>query len=271
MEFFRSVGCGITELLACYFLLSALMVIFSCIFRRVGSLTVHGKLNFRASGLGNGEKTVVYVLLKKISKISVSKSLFSHFYLVGIFTTLCFIYIKPTSYRTILFLVHVLRRYLEEKIICIHNTEYSEMNVFVYLYGLSYYIAMPTMIYSIPELSRKTAIYQFSLFVLFSVLQIESHIALSDIRRNKGLKYGIPYGMLFKYVSSPHYLCEICIYTSLFFDVFIDFKYVHVMAALVYIVLCMSINAIRTHNWYLEHFKNSYVILRRKVIVPFLF
>ncbi|KAH8740001.1 hypothetical protein FG386_000828 [Cryptosporidium ryanae] len=121
IEFDRLMKLEIHELLTCYFVLSASMVILACLFRGVSLLTIHGKLNSGACLQADGV-TVVDTLTNGISKLTVNKTLFSHFYFVGTFTTLCYIYKNQTNYRAILFLLH----YYKSKVTLLYLTSGGE-------------------------------------------------------------------------------------------------------------------------------------------------
>ena len=62
------------------------------------------------------------------------------------------------------------------------------------------------------------------LFGIFSIMQTMHHLILTNLRKDKSSSkeiksdtekyYGEPKGLLFKYVDSPHYFCEVIIYVS---------------------------------------------------------
>lgn len=265
--------CEASRISALYFFISIFAIVISCVFQRFRVLTMHGKLNKEIPGSRQDRnccKGFDQVILN-IFNLNVSKKRFSNFYFLGIFVTIYCLYTKYPHYmRLSMFLIHNIRRYMEEKYLCVHNTKYSRMGLFVFVYGLSYYVMMPISIAVIPDFHNETAVYQILFFLFFSFFQFNSHLILAEIKK-KSLDYAIPFGGLFRFVSCPHYLCEIGIYFSLLFDVLSDINYLHIQLAMIYVVVCMFVNAIRAHYWYINQFNHSYLVLRRKSIIPFIF
>jgi hypothetical protein len=78
--------------------------------------------------------------------------------------------------------------------------------------------------------------------------------------------YGIPRGGWFNYVSCPHYMAEIVIYTAFLIitkaaDTAMFFLYA-------FVVLNLTKNAIATHAWYKEKFGDKYP-KNRKALIPY--
>lgn len=260
---------GIHCFITIYFFISTVAVISSSIIQPANYVTLHGKL--RINNLGNAK--IVPTRIKSISLIlemSVNKGWFRYFYLVGVIVTVCCIYSSHKNYRILFFLVHIIRRLFEEVFISRHETKYSRMNIFVFLFGISYYIIMPITIMITEDIRKSCLTLQFVLFGIFSLIQYKTHVILSNIKDKNHEKYGIPYGGIFKFISCPHYFSEIGIYLSLFFDTIFDSRLLHIKSVLLYIVVCMYVNAIRTHKWYINYYKESYICLNRKAIFPFI-
>ncbi|CUV06122.1 unnamed protein product [Cryptosporidium hominis] len=262
---------GTHSLLTTYFLVSTVAVIFSSVVRFANLVTTHGKLrkkNLASENIGNtSSDKVIYLILG----LSVNKGWFRYFYLVGVFTTSICVYLSyPNCYRLLFFLIHVIRRLYEEVFISYHNTNYSRMSIFVFLFGISYYIIMPITLLATQDFYGKFVVLQYISFAAFSLVQHKSHVKLSNIRRANSEEYGIPYGGMFKFVSCPHYFSEIGIYLSLFFDAIFNSNNLHIATALLYIISCMYVNAIRAHKWYINYYKESYLSLNRKAIIPYI-
>ncbi|OII78099.1 3-oxo-5-alpha-steroid 4-dehydrogenase domain-containing protein [Cryptosporidium andersoni] len=260
-----------------YFALCFLATLFSCFSSSLHILSQHGKLikndlDIRKFYNEVPRDIVLVKLLKRLYALQfvlVRKSLFKYFYIVGIFACLGFMFIQDnTSNRMIMFTIHVLRRFLEEIFIAKHNSNKSSMSLVTFLFGISYYIMMPIAINLTWKSTSSPCLIQIAIFFLFSALQFMSHRTLSNIRRHSRM-YDIPCGGLFNWISCPHYLCEIGIYTSLFADIFVyGIHYLWIYFAMMYITTCMIVNAIRSHKWYIETFRESYIKLNRKAIVP---
>ncbi len=99
--------------------------------------------------------------------------------------------------------------------------------------------------------------------------QYKCHCILANLRNNKNKTsgYSIPYSDWFDYVSCPHYLAEIVIYTSLW--IFTGFKLSSTLV-LLFVICNLVYSATETHKWYLEKFRETYP-KNRKIIVPYLF
>lgn len=263
---------GTHSFLTIYFFISTVAIISSSFVQPANYITVHGKLNKKAPNLGSIEKASSNSsLVCFILELTVNKAWFRYFYIIGIFTTAVCIYLSyPNYYRLLIFLLHVIRRLYEELFILHHNTKYSRMSIFVFLFGLSYYITMPITIMTTQDINGKFSVLQYIFFGIFSLIQYRSHVKLSNIRKKNSLEYGIPYGGMFKYISCPHYFSEIGIYLSLFFDIIFNSRFLYIKTALLYVISCMYVNAVRTHKWYISYYKELYYSLNRKAIFPFI-
>ena len=78
-------------------------------------------------------------------------------------------------------------------------------------------------------------------------------------------KHSMPMGSLFIYVSSPHYLCEIIIYTSLMLILGTE----HMTGVMIWawVTINQTIAALMSHRWYITKFEDY--PKERKAIIPF--
>ena len=236
------------------------------------------------------------------------------------------------NFLSLCYQFHLTRRFYE----CINIHVFSKtatMHLFHFLFGLVYYVLVPISLYLISHKQSSTIssptllstlIHVFSsvCFLLFSYGQYHTHVLLAllrtapktihktdyrnkinrkgtkvDIQANGKDRYQIPYGGLFHWLSSPHYICEIGMYFSLFlmsnpFFIFHilnfmfmqmtvtemggEFEWINVnvavdmqlwMGMLLTTSINLSISAITTHQWYLDTFP-KYNTLNRKILVP---
>lgn len=117
------------------------------------------------------------------------------------------------------------------------------------------------------------------LFVWASIHQHNCHKILAHLRRKeyKGKlirskthsTYAIPVGDWFEYVSSPHFLAEIVIYSSLLVCcVFSNWK-TPLWFVLIFTVCILALSARQVHQWYRDQFKDY--PKNRKILVPWIF
>jgi len=108
-----------------------------------------------------------------------------------------------------------------------------------------------------------------AMFLLASYHQHVCHKILSNLRNDakSSQRYGIPYGDWFEWVSSPHYFAEILIYIT--FLIVVGLNNMSMWLALMFVVLNLTHSAYKTHNWYLEKFKEAYP-KQRKFLLPLL-
>ena len=109
------------------------------------------------------------------------------------------------------------------------------------------------------------------LFLWASWHQWSCHNILAKLRHLASGKtvmlYRIPYGDWFEYVSSPHYLAEILIYSSFF--IIQKGQNIYVGLILLFTIQNLSLGATVTHEWYHNKFKDY--PKNRNRILPFLF
>lgn len=84
-----------------------------------------------------------------------------------------------------------------------------------------------------------------------------------DIKKLQS-RYSIPRGLLFRFVSMPHYLCEISEYTALWIVGGAKFSGALVV---LWVAANLTITALRSHRWYRSSF--SAYPKERKAIIPF--
>jgi 3-oxo-5-alpha-steroid 4-dehydrogenase 3 len=107
--------------------------------------------------------------------------------------------------------------------------------------------------------------------------QHRHHRLLANLRINpqtnsshKSPTYKIPTGGWFRMVSCPHYLAEIILYMCFTILVAFDHSTRRMGLVLLFVVLNLSVTAIRTHRWYCEHCP-GYIHLQRRALIPFVF
>ena len=117
----------------------------------------------------------------------------------------------------------------------------------------------------------------FLIFGMANLHQFRSHCILASLRQkktnqkilssnSKSSTYGLPRGDWFEYVTCPHYFAEILIYLS--FVIIMKFNY-GVLLLFFWVVLNLSLNAKKSHQWYFNKFKEVYP-KSRKIMIPFL-
>jgi 3-oxo-5-alpha-steroid 4-dehydrogenase 3 / polyprenol reductase len=219
-------------------------------------------------------------------RVTVPKAWFRHFYLVGLATAVVFIVLEWPNTIThdddqdnynnntttvgwtcamVLLLAHLLRRCYE----CYHVHRYgnSRMHLAGYVVGILHYAMLP---WNFTKRSQSSSmvimtVIGVSLCVYGQYEQHMHHVILSRLR-TKDAMYAIPQGRWFVYVSCPHYLAEIIIYTGL---VIILIPNLRTCALLAWVVTNLTVSAWNSHQWYLDTFGDEYAALRRKAIVPF--
>ena len=209
------------------------------------------------------------------------------------------------------------------------------MHVAGYLLGLFHYLILPFAFISAPDCSSSVEISEEILtttqrqplmsdepqviigviLCLFAQMQqYRHHMILAEIRLRRNeekklepgsaatksvQKYHIPRGGLFQYVSCPHYLAEILIYTSFllllrdidsrsllllpaewncgpslllcestWWQALNSLKVWKAGALLLWVTTNLSVSAWNSHSWYLDTFQESYPE-NRKALIPF--
>lgn len=114
------------------------------------------------------------------------------------------------------------------------------------------------------------AVFASIVFLYFNFKQFETNMIFINLRKSKSGKiitesHALPKGGLFKYVSSPHMLTEVGMYIILYVLLYKNSTYIYCLFWVVSNQIC---NAILTHKWYVETFKDY--PKDRKAIIPFL-
>lgn len=117
------------------------------------------------------------------------------------------------------------------------------------------------------------------LFLLASVLQFSSHRILALLRQpseaNKSARaqgsapsyaYTVPKGGAFEYVSCPHYLAELLIYTSF---AIVSRGTPGSLLLLAFVSITMIMQSVKSHEWYRKNFA-AQKLGNRTAIIPFL-
>jgi len=92
------------------------------------------------------------------------------------------------------------------------------------------------------------------------------HYLLSALRKEGELRYKVPYGGLFEYVSCPHYLGELLTFFGFALITSHLILYIH-LAVIAVFLIGRSYN---TTQWYRQKIRESYP-KNRKHIIPFIF
>ena len=239
-EFFLLVG-------PIYLLLTAAAIL-SLISPALHTLSCHGKT--RISSFNKFHYTDknffqrIWNLLLTSNVLTVKKSRFADFYVVGIITTILLIHrwnsitIIETQLQhhwlpTCLLLIHLIRRLCE----CVwiqKSMSTSRMHIAGYLLGVLHYLCLPfVFIPAVPyhELEQGSqdwrvisVIFRFMTILgclYYQYQQFRHHVILGKLRRPNEISsssgciknsYRIPTGGWFDLISCPHYLAEIMLY-----------------------------------------------------------
>jgi len=188
---------------------------------------------------------------------------------------------NPSSLTLVLFLLtlQVFRRLYE--CVFINQPSSSTMNITHYIVGFAHYFcagagylceapgfvlgSSPSTINfslsSIPVTSWVLSI----IFLIAWFYQLEAHKMFAQMKISNPNKHSMPMGSLFTYVSSPHYLCEIIIYTSLMLILGTE----HMTGVMIWawVTINQIIAALMSHRWYITKFEDY--PKERKAIIPF--
>jgi hypothetical protein len=211
-----------------------------------------------------------------LDSLTVPKSLFATFYVVGSALTVALLVVSadPRHLVLVVFLLHALRRLYEE--LTAPPSE-AQMHLVGLLVGISFYLFAPVTLFAPwqlwhdesasfrapPELHPLQLLFGLALICLGSVHQYRCHLILRKLKAKPGDAYGLPKGDWFSLVSSPHYLAEICIYVGL--AVLAPSLESALMLGFVVCNLCVTGAA--THAYYQKMFKHAFVT--RYAVLPY--
>ncbi|XP_077984879.1 polyprenal reductase-like [Glandiceps talaboti] len=182
-----------------------------------------------------------------------------------------------------LMVVQGMRRFLECQFVSKYSN--SQMNVIHFLLGMTFYPALgPTILSEGPHILQKASfksipdlgdhiepyhVFGVVLFLWGSWHQNRACVIFANLRKTDADKnvHKIPYGDWFEYVSNPHYLSEIIIYTGV--AVVLGFKHTLWWWVMAFVVSNQVAMGEVFHKWYKEKFDNYPV--HRKVIIPWIY
>eukprot|EP01066_Platyproteum_vivax_P013732 Platyproteum_vivax@DN6204_c0_g1_i1.p1 len=166
-----------------------------------------------------------------------------------------------------LFQVQLLRRLLEQ--LCFFPVSTSHIHVFAYTVGMGYYFLVSiTLVVASAHASPVSpvsfvATFALVLFVACSLFQWSVHRVLGSLKK-KDEKYPLPCTWHFSYSSTPHYLAEMGVYTSLLFLL----PTVEWLLVLVFVVSNLSVSGVRQHRWYKEVYGSKIGNRHKYAVIP---
>jgi 3-oxo-5-alpha-steroid 4-dehydrogenase 3 / polyprenol reductase len=177
------------------------------------------------------------------------------------------------------------RRFIETNFLQIFSKK-SKINLIHYIWGYLHYYGIVVLIvakadgFITGQLSKPSTSYNFTnillvtstsiLFLFFWYKQYETNMIFINLRKVSDGKvktesHLLPQGGWFNYVSSPHMLTEIAMYLTLYALLHENTSYIYCLSWVLSNQIC---NALLTHKWYLETFKDY--PKERKAIIPFI-
>ncbi|KAI1287062.1 Polyprenol reductase [Halotydeus destructor] len=180
-------------------------------------------------------------------------------------------------------LLHYVRRWYETVFISIFSD--GRMNILHYLSGFAFYGSSAFLFTDMLLPKRETLFHHsktehshlligFLVYAIGSLIQFVTSVQLSRMRRKVRadgteeiiMRHTIPTGGLFEYISSPHYLAEMIIYTGLFIGCNLHKS---MLPLTMFVVVNQTMAALMCHQWYQRTFGQSYP-RERKAIIPFI-
>ena len=275
----------------------------------LNTLSSHGKTRLSRSSKWNDSSssksfgTSIYHrtlnFLLHSNYLSVNKSRFFDFYVVGVITTIVTSRASTNmgfghSCWTPVYLlqIHLARRCCE----CVwvqKSVSTSKMHIAGYLLGVLHYLCLPFVFISAQQELEQVSYNRVKSAMIamcclyFQYQQHRHHVILGSLRRTEttSSSYGInsyrlPTGGWFEFVSCPHYFAEIMIYFTLATLNQINTSYagcdengiLHQMhkhkhwIVVLWVMTNLSISAKRTHEWYISAF--GYSFPQRKKLIP---
>jgi 3-oxo-5-alpha-steroid 4-dehydrogenase len=214
----------------------------------LGCIARHGKLLSVERKELDDSLTSNIVNIVNSSSFKVPKSLFWHFYLIGIMMTLSImVVISELRITLILFLVHCGRRLYE----CVYITCYSEsqMHLFGYCCGVMHYILTPLTLAGVRNDSVSSVSFVCAV-LLFAIGNIEQYRVHATLYREKLLKLKrrrLPLGYWFNFVCCPHYTAEILIY---FCFVLLNTSDIALLAMFLWVSSNLAVVSDFQYKWY---------------------
>lgn len=187
---------------------------------------------------------------------------------------------NPSSIILVLILMtlQVFRRLFE--CVFINQRSSSTMNITHYIVGFAHYFCAgsgyvceaPGFVSGSGSSSTFTmssipiSSWIFSLiFTVAWCYQLETHKIFAQLKISNPNNHSMPEGSLFNYVSCPHYMCEIIIYTCLMLILGPEHRTGVMVWA--WVTINQVIAATMSHKWYLTKFEDY--PKNRKAIIPF--
>ncbi|KAG0671712.1 3-oxo-5-alpha-steroid 4-dehydrogenase [Maudiozyma exigua] len=212
----------------------------------------------RSEKAKHASKKELRQLFGTIIHFTVPKAWFSHFYILSTILSIitCITYSSYALPWLILF--HSLRR-LYETLYVSKYTSKSRMNWAHYVVGIWFYSVLHIITnIKLKEgaISKQLQVGSFVIFIIASWDQFFNHKVLSEL-----VKYSIPKKRMFKLISSPHYLDELVIYSTLL-SYNMEFLWL-----VIWIVASLGISAMETQKYYKTKFNNEKVA--PYAVIPF--
>jgi len=163
----------------------------------------------------------------------------------------------------------------------------SVMNILHYTVGFAHYFCAGTgVLCEAPGFVRQSSdsrltwlhfnisffhlgLVDFAMIVVFFLAwqhQFNAHKIFAELKKAGANKHGIPKGDWFSYVSCPHYLCEILMYTA--FMIILGLKHQTGIILWVWVTVNQLVAGFMSHKWYKQNFKEYPE--ERSAIIPFL-
>lgn len=178
----------------------------------------------------------------------------------------------------------VFRRCYECMFVCVYSD--VRMHVWHYLMGFFFYFGVQLSILSnapafssagslLPAFSLTEISWQHVvgtvIFLWGFCIQFDTHLRMASLRKDPegkvmSLKHDIPRGGMFEYVSCPHYMAEIVVYSAL--TLVLGSPNPTWWLALAWTWSNQVAMAFLSHNWYREQFRNY--PRKRKAVFPYL-
>jgi 3-oxo-5-alpha-steroid 4-dehydrogenase 3 len=262
----------------------------------LNDLASHGKSRTRTAKNDNAlNNNTWYHQLLHGETFLLPKRLFLHFYVTGIISTVVlYLYVTSISddasnqnhVALTLLLIHLARRIWE----CVYVHAWrssSRMHLAGYALGMGHYVILPLVFVDVSSvctdapleehfLDWRIAVIGVSTCLWAQYQQYRHHCILAELRdtakdaaTTDTQCYSIPSRGWFVYVSCPHYLAEILIYTSFALVLYSSKNKYKTIALLLWVATNLVVSAIKSHDWYLLQYP-EYASFQRRAVIPFL-